>query len=456
MNIISLTKNNVTLCAGVLVLATVCYLGYRVIKWITKTTIEMAKIHQIAQERISQKITTGQGEYVVFYPSTLTEKKNLTKASYSQVYAVINQFSPIAIINEEASDDVAKQEKCEKRYELIKLEIKKIDSDLEVAFVPSTLYELIFIRKCIEEDLKQGTICPLILPINHTTKVEHYDKQNDYDNFVREMSKQKKERKCWHLCCFEDFGENDHPSVEKVAQRLNEVVVETLKPTSEGFSVPEFIQHVNEQLNFFKNHHKTCCKKIENVPTLVAEGKIGPTINFGYEEIGESDLKPMGIRDDKDAQIIRNAVALECSEIAKKSFLIFRGADYQMDSICRNKRVQSLSYGYRLFSGGIFDGGATAYTYMRNAKNAYATPVPFEQLKNSPFYISIANTVALLFSRGEIFHCRTKAPKGYNLQELDGINIDYEDKLTHLESDFTKEELLAEFQSYHKQAIQLK
>ncbi|MEI6243208.1 MAG: hypothetical protein WCP39_07415, partial [Chlamydiota bacterium] len=43
---------------------------------------------------------------------------------------------------------------CSSRYEIIQEEIKKIDPALEIAFIPRTLYELIFIEQCIQEDLE--------------------------------------------------------------------------------------------------------------------------------------------------------------------------------------------------------------------------------------------------------------------------------------------------------------
>ena len=58
-------------------------------------------------------------------------------------------------------------EKCANRYELIKIKLKEIDETLEAVFVPRTLYELIFIRECIKEDLDHKNPCQFLNPEFH-------------------------------------------------------------------------------------------------------------------------------------------------------------------------------------------------------------------------------------------------------------------------------------------------
>ena len=181
-------------------------------------------------------------------------------------------------------------------------------------------------------------------------------------------------------------------------------------------------------------------------------------MNFGYESTRD---KPMGICNQTDAQIIRDAVALDCCKIAQKSFFLYRGADFRKESIScwsDNDKPYSLSYGSSLFAGCLYDGGATAFHYMRNDQNAYAVPVPFDQLNDSPFYIPPTNIVAQLFGDGEIFHSRTKAWKDYDLQKIEGMNVmgTNEHQRDHLMSNLTKDELTNQFQRYKNEAIQVK
>ncbi|QLH35469.1 MAG: hypothetical protein HWD61_04370 [Parachlamydiaceae bacterium] len=168
----------------------------------------------------------------------------------------------------------------------------------------------------------------------------------------------------------------------------------------------------------------------------------------------------MGIRNEIDAQIIRDAVALECSKIAQHSLFLYRGGDFQKDSIScwgDKDKAYSLSFGSSLFAGCLFDGGATAFHYMRNGKNAYAIPVSFDQLTRSPFFVPTTHTLAQLFGDGEIFHARTKAWKDYDANKLGGMNMGANGhERNHLISNLSKEELYAQFETYKNKAVQLK
>src|ERR1700691_3191088 len=101
-------------------------------------------------------VTMGHGEYVVFYELPNGEKRELSRDAFEQVYKIFNQFSLAAIMKSGSGKEA---EEYANRYERIKKNVKEIDPTLEVAFVPRTLYELIFIRECISEDLKHNDIC---------------------------------------------------------------------------------------------------------------------------------------------------------------------------------------------------------------------------------------------------------------------------------------------------------
>jgi len=184
----------------------------------------------------------------------------------------------------------------------------------------------------------------------------------------------------------------------------------------------------------------------------------GPTTNFGFEST-KGSIKPMGIRNETDAQII-DAIALDCSKIAQHSLFLYRGADLQKDSIsCWSDKdtPYSLSYGSSLFAGCLYDGGATAFHYMRNRRNAYAIAVPFDQLNDSPFFIPTTHTVAQLFGDGETFHARTKAWKDFDMEKIGGMNIGANGHMRdHLKSNLSKEALNTQFKTYKNKAFQLK
>jgi len=503
MNVSKFIKDNISLCVCTLGIAIAGYLGCHAVCWIISKCQKTEKVDRIAQEQLSKnnenlgsspnpgsqsksnatpskpakslinrvssldipegKINRGQGEYIVFHKLPNDETKEVSKETYEQVYEILNAYAPAAIV-ERSSESI--MEECENRYEIIKAKIKDLDPTLELVFVPRTLYELIFIRKCIKEDLKHNKICPLLSKTSHTTTVDFFEgDQEKFRTYEENRKKLLTERKCWHLCYFDNVGDNNHPGVRDVAYRLNRIATKTLSPKTDGFTYKELSKHTENEIEFLKNHYKKGLDEIKKLQKGIKVHSIddcstpGPTTNFGYESI-KGSIKPMGIRDDKDAQIIRNAITLECSKIAQRAFILYRGADFQKDSAnCWNERDKpySLSFGSSLFAGCLFDGGATAFYYMRNGKNAYAIPVPFHQLNSSPFFIPPTNTTAQLFGDGEIFHSRTKAWKDYDLKQIGGMNMGANGhQRDHLKSELSKQELTTQFQNYKNQAIQLK
>ena len=178
VNVSKFVKDHTLLCVCTFGLAIIGYLGYHAVRCIINKCQSTEKIDRVGQKNINNqpssdspkclinrlsnleisqdKITMGQGEYVAFHKLPSGEKKELSPETFEQVYKILVHYSPAALINsgsEQASKD------CANRYESIKSKVKEIDSSLEIIFVPRTLIELIFIRKCIKEDLKHKGIC---------------------------------------------------------------------------------------------------------------------------------------------------------------------------------------------------------------------------------------------------------------------------------------------------------
>lgn len=382
------------------------------------------------------KITMGQGEYVVFHNFPDGEKKGLSKETFDKVYQVLLKYYPAAIINSGVEKTA---ELCANRFVLINKEIKEIDPSLEAQFIPKTLYELAFIRKCIKEDIKQKKKCPFL-----SVTLQQYLDKEQVDIIFSRKSKEEREaiykdnqdiktkRKCWHVFYFNNPGDNEHEGVKEIAHRMNNVLIkncELKKGTYEEFSAL-----TEKQIDFLKD--KGCYQ-------------------YGTE-------RPMSIPNETTEQFIKNALALDCSRIAEQSTFLYRGSDFQKDAPFKNHsssdmRPFSLSYGSSVFAGCLYDAGATAFTYLRKETNAHAIFVPFDQLNDSPFYIPTTNTVAQLFGKGETFHGRTKTWKDFDVEKMEGMyELSSEETLDHLKSNLSKEEFLKQFQEYKSKAIQLK
>ncbi|MBA3603085.1 MAG: hypothetical protein H0W50_05470 [Parachlamydiaceae bacterium] len=140
VNISQFVKEHIPLCVCTLGLAILGYLGYNAVRWIINKCQRTEKIDQVAQKSIGSqpnaqpskllvnrisnleisqdKITMGQGEYIVFHKLPSGEKQPLTRETFEQVFQVLLQYSPAALAN--SGSDKATEE-CSNRYELLKL-----------------------------------------------------------------------------------------------------------------------------------------------------------------------------------------------------------------------------------------------------------------------------------------------------------------------------------------------
>lgn len=451
------------------VTAALSFLGSHSVRWMRnqhQKTNQVDEVDQVAQQGINQQlsshsstvltrkvrmldvstneITMGQGEYIVFHQLPNGERKSLSDKTFARAYEVLVQFS------------TAKLENGKNRYELLKARLKEIDSTIEAFFVPRTLYELIFIKNCIQEDLRRKEVCRYVSPSELAINLQFFKgDQKEYTEYLNDKKKTQEEEQCWHLCRFKDTCDDQDVGVKNIAYRLNKIIFESFLPSDKCFTYQQLSKFAEQEIQFLKTYYQDC--QVSNT-CLTSCNITGPTINFSTES-ERGLIKPMGIRDETDAEIIRKAIALECSQIAQHSLLLYRGADFEQDSIfsCNNQDIPySLSYGTSLFSGCIHDGGATAFYFMRNrTKDAYAVAVPFDQKGTSPFYIPPANTVSQLFGCGETFHSRTKYWKDSNHKEMLGMSVFSAEKpkKDHLASALSKEELSTQFQYYKSKAI---
>lgn len=411
-------------------------------------------------------ITSGYGDYLVFHQLPDGTTAPPSKKIFDLSYRVLQEYSPLAMIQRE--DD-----RWDKRYDLIREKVKKIDPSLRVAFVPRTLLELIFMRKALKEDLKQHRICPL----GHGRRRARGEKKVESSSLMDLVKKIlfssfEKQPKCWHRCFVVNPGQ-ENPEIGNMAYLLNKTAVKTLKPTEVGLTLDELSAHTENELAFLRQYHAKGAQVIQG------EGphhflKVGndllvlddpgnrdlPANNFTTES-SYCDSHPMGIRSDADAEIIKNAILVECSETAQDAFLLYRGSQYGNDSLyfteSANPAPISLSYGTGLFAGALYDGGATAFHYMRQKENdAFVIPVPFSQLKQSPFIIRSTNVVEQICGYGEAFHVRTKVGgetdvfiRGIGLEDNNGAR----DLRRNLKSHLSSEEVQKQFDAHKSKAI---
>lgn len=411
------------------------------------------------------KIHMGSGEYIVFHQLSDNTATAPTKNTFEQVYQIFNQYAPGAIINNRGPSTTA-MEHCMNRYEIIKALTKTIDPTLEIAFVPRTLYELVLIRKCMWEDLKNQSICDLANDRTHQEYLKDGQKaQGKHQQLLEKFAKTRLKNKCWHLCFFQGRDTNYDFAVEETAYRLNQALVKGFAPTSRGFTYQEFANFVEKEISFLRFYYHTTSilkSRMQKIDLFKEKALFGgPTASFSAHADGRNS---MSIQTMEDAQIIREALALDCCRAAQTHFFLYRGATFQFDNLVlgasHENIPQSLSYGTSLFAGCVRDVTATPFYYMRyaNGNDAYVIPIPFDQLNSSPFYIPTTNAIAQLFASGELFHGRSKFWRGADMQSVGGIMSSPErlKEATFLQSNLTKDQLNEHFLQYKKGAIHLK
>jgi hypothetical protein len=409
--------------------------------------------------KVEARVKNGQGEFVVFSKSG----QAISPERYTSAYKIFDKFSIANILKDNASVETA-MKSFEKREESIEQELQKLDPDLSSIFIPRTLYELVFIHACIEEDITAGKICSFLDPDTQKIILGHKDadlemEESEKQKYVSNLRSKQADKKCWHLCYFDNEGDSLHPNVIKVAYRLNQLIINKIQ-NLQTVNFSDITDLLNSEIKFLEKYHKDCsvlADKIENgeKATSISSCAIpGPTTNFGYESMRGS-IKSMGIRNKKDAKILRNAVAMECSEVALKNIFLFRGSHFKKDKpYCSDKKQDpySLSFGTSLFSGVVYDGGATAFHYMRRDDyEAFAVMVPINELARAPFFVPLASTVCQLFGQGEIFHGRSKVWEGIT-QKPRGLQQG-ESRWEHLKTTMPREKLVSEVQRFYKQNV---
>jgi hypothetical protein len=147
-----------------------------------------------------QAITMGYGEYILFYP--FSNEKQCDHALFNRVY-------PIFLEHRNGKED---------RYEKILAEVQQLDSDLQIAFVPRTLYELVFKRKRLEAPPSSSLASKLPVIIG----------PEDHDKDV---------------------------SIQELAYRTNEAAMEILA-AEENFTLDDLIKQTENQIEFFNSFSK--------------------------------------------------------------------------------------------------------------------------------------------------------------------------------------------------------
>jgi hypothetical protein len=343
------------------------------------------------------------------------------------------------------------------RIELIRRELGEIHPHLVGTFIPRTLFDLIFIRASIAEDLEKARVFPFKNP-----QAPSEDELNDLrhrcypsENSWCKTTKPYKGIEIPSVLKFQLLSDvaSQNDRLLFLATRLNALACQVIGASGgEHLSLGQIEGLVEEQIRFLKEMQKH--PRAKDIPNC---GEPGPSSNFLNTHSFRGGMRPMAVNTQKAEQIIKNASLLECLPSSIGKVILYRGADFSKDSPERSG-PNSLSFGMSLFAGVVNDGGATAYSYMRDENlDAYAVPVDLNKANSDLFYLPSLTALESLFGHGESFHARSKAyldPKNTRIGGFlgsEGLQKEAMDRL--FRSSLPKEAFLERYHLQEKFAV---
>lgn len=427
-------------------------------------------------------VHNGFGEYLAYRINSEGIKESVTQDEYKIIFEIIENIRSLK------GDQFPENRHC---YLKTKIQ-EKLGSEIQIAFIPRSLYELIYLQECVQEDLNNGN-CGLSFAIGteqlwYDIKVETQKQEYGIDDKIKTEERwSKNEAKIqeilkthfWQHCKFSDtdykinLALNDSDCrqeyIQMVAARLNKVALEKFNfqnENAEGFSFLEIEQVTKTCLDFFKdisletsaNHHKA----------LSIEDN-----NYGYPrasmaKVFATDLSwPLRIKEKGHEQIVNKAIKLECSVEAINHLILYRGSKNSEDAVLINsyffvnncvieKPLQhSLSFG-SLLGGALYDRGACAFKFMRSPENdALAYVVPLNKLLEgkTPFTIPNVHPLITMMSWGEYFHGRTFVCENDPIGLIRGFGARSDTRAINVlpsfnKTDQTQEDLRRKFDKY--------
>jgi hypothetical protein len=304
------------------------------------------------------------------------------------------------------------------KNDALKRDLQMIDPSIHATFIPRILLELTFLHRCIAEDESSRSICPRVDPEVHrilTAPERELDKERA--DQIRESFLKGKE--CWHTLCFKDEGDESSQEVIELAHRFNAFLVGSLQPDGKAFSFDKLRKFVRKECDFYATLNRR-----EYFYYRYCHWQPGPSWNFAQDiEAGKSygriNVTSLGIYSIGHREMIERSLVLECSTLAQvSSHILYRGASLERDKVGFEFRSgegkksigsRSLSFGSGLFAGGIYDGTAAPFHYMRQPKNgAFAIALPSGS--SEAFHVPSSYFLTQISNRGEFFHPRTRVP----------------------------------------------
>lgn len=359
-------------------------------------------------------ITDGYGEFVV----SSINGKDVDQKTFEAANSIFMKYRDV-----------------ENRVNLINHEVRLIDPNLQVTFIPRTLYELFFMKNIIESDTEEANINK---EAESAAENEHiYINKHVLGSTGYFEINQKK---------LENSGLNEE--ISGLSFKVNNLIVSDLKYSGNIVShltFSEISNEVDHKINYF-------LEKFNGGNNIPVSYKIKQALGKGG----------FLLKNPRELNIIRSMIALECSERSIHANVICRGAqDFLYDmTLSRNEKGEievlkdSTSFGTSLFAGLVYDTNAMTFEHMRLQKDSYAIVVSKSDAQ-SPFYIPRDHAISQFFGKGEAFHARSKAAKGDENRTGTGAGGGLNEGLARqqMKSEFSREEIFERFDDYKRSAV---
>ena len=366
---------------------------------------------------IATSISTVHSELIVM---------NLKDGVKQKVYEDILSFSIPTL----TSKDVRDRFRGKYNYNLVKTfgteaaennfkekEISKIEPEAKLWDIPKSLYQLIvydYIATVIKEPLKQT-----YEKLKKLFKVENYTQANEEYGITKACDRLMQSKEIQDIF----WKVNDHAT-----QLYNQFSGDIAKITNQLLD------------NFLANGDKNGPESIRpldisNIKMSYNSQRITTLVGLQCKNYDIDAVEtPKGWNKDKQNKLKKYVTNLILSEKESPEYVIYRGYSYRGDSKQLDPKIayrKSLCFSDGLFSGFLFDQGASAFAISgkyEGKSKLYALKLNRVELLTDkyPIFIPPLNALASAAGSGELFHIRSKviqAVKSYKSIDPRGLSI---------------------------------
>ncbi len=383
----------------------------------TQSYIKTGKVYRDLSDSIPAEaaIVDGYGDFILFR-TVNGKRENIDLDTYQVALEIFKECHP-ANLDTNIAD---------RRAHIVR---SLSDYDVEVCFVPRTLYELTYVKELLSRDCQDYA--------NDPSYYKNFN-EDELSNAAAKID-----------FCFVDGVWN--------GSYLTGTSNAGIKLTNEQFDewTKDRILHIGHRVN------EVFCELLDR------EGIEGEVLTYGQikelvakqsEAILKSPLESYTyhVRSNIQNGVFSNAIALECSVDSIGKVILVRGGNLKADPVCLKGECVSLSFGTSFLAGVVNDRGATVSAYMD--RTGYALVLDYKETSQL-FYVPMLSTIASLLGKGEFFHARSNAwimDEDRKVLGMAGASVRLMKDIPQLKSNLQQADFIRSFNEVRQKAVLLK